>query len=571
MNRFLDEIEELRVGGMPLRDFLVFEDVSLWQFLPSWCAPAVFRTIELVRLLDQLVAELRPSELRYFPIEDETDRIWVGVIESIGNKYGIPVQPHKVVLNPFRKACIAQSLRSWGAGFWIKQLQSFLDRRLFARKQKEVETRKTVVCATLGLRHWVKNPNSGRNYDEQFFPLLEAFRTKGWDRFLLVDCLNLPSRVLDQRNPDSPPDVCWRNFGFYSKLKMGSLYSAWRFVYSHWQTLKRDSTFSAALQYEGVSLWPALECEFRTLFFDRVLSSIYFLKTAKNLIRQEQPSVVVATYETGPWERALLIEAKKLGIPTVGLQHGMIFGNHTDYMHARLNVDQPPRSGAFVVPDVTCVWGSFWKNILLNPGRYPDSRVAITGNWRWDGGPQTQRAKVPQSTKKQVAILPTAFDVNEFVRICLSTLRSMPECSPLIRLHPACYPALVVQTIRACGFPDDILVQTPLNTLLLESHLVIGQFSTVIGEALLMDRPVILGNFQNRHFTTRFHDSGACLYVTRSEELGPAIVALLKDPAALEKLERARQSLVQDMFYDRDGQAAVRVADAVESVSRSRA
>ena len=68
----------------------------------------------------------------------------------------------------------------------------------------------------------------------------------------------------------------------------------------------------------------------------------------------------------------MLIEAARAGIPSVGLQHGMIFENNYDYMHVDTGHDSA--LSAFTVPRKTCVWGELWREALTGNGTYPTRR-----------------------------------------------------------------------------------------------------------------------------------------------------------------------------------------------------
>ena len=45
------------------------------------------------------------------------------------------------------------------------------------------------------------------------------------------------------------------------------------------------------------------------------------------------PDVAVTYAEAGGWGRALMLEARRRGIPSVGLQHGFIYRHWLNYLH----------------------------------------------------------------------------------------------------------------------------------------------------------------------------------------------------------------------------------------------
>jgi len=72
-NELFNRLQEAHVAGTTLVDFVRYDDVSVWQFLPSYIWPVFFRTVELVHLLNQIVSESTPRTIRVFTADDGTD------------------------------------------------------------------------------------------------------------------------------------------------------------------------------------------------------------------------------------------------------------------------------------------------------------------------------------------------------------------------------------------------------------------------------------------------------------------------------------------------------------------
>ncbi len=60
-----------------------------------------------------------------------------------------------------------------------------------------------------------------------------------------------------------------------------------------------------------------------------------------------RPRVVVTYAEAGGWGRAIVLESRRRGIPSVGLQHGFIYRHWLNYLHEpdemAPDVEQPRR------------------------------------------------------------------------------------------------------------------------------------------------------------------------------------------------------------------------------------
>jgi len=412
-----------------------------------------------------------------------------------------------------------------------------------------------------------------RKYDEQFYPLLPALRAAGWSRFVMVDCQDSPESELRERMRNGEAGVRWRRYSSYRPRGDATVAKA-RAMFAHmWQVLQDDPQFAEDFRYRGVSLMPALRQQLHWAFHDLLPRCAELLATASQMLAQEQPDAVIATYETGPWERALIIQAARAGIPTVGLQHGMIFDNHYDYMHCRITTDPITSPAGFVVPKITCIWGPFWKENLTKFGHYPPEAVVVTGNWRYDCIAEITRgmgiARLKQEfgivpEKKVVLILSASQSYIDYIRHCLQVLVTRPECTPLIKLHPDDNPVPVYEMLRQFGYPDKVLIQGQLIEALMVADLVISQISTAVSEAALLGKEIVLVNFQNLKGSEAYVRDGICLYVTDPAELASAIEQGLNDPCIQAKLRAARSEFISRYFFKTDGYAAQRVAEVLE-------
>ena len=403
-------------------------------------------------------------------------------------------------------------------------------------------------------------------------PLLPLLRLSGWRDFLLIDCEDSSQSELNARMEDGEPDVSWRAFSSYME-KNSKTQEQSRIVFREMlHTLKTDQEFLADFRYRNVTLMPALGIELEKAFHLRLPRCAAMLDAASQILAEERPSAVIATYETGPWARAIIIQASRAGIPTLGLQHGMIFDNHYDYMHRRVTVDPANNPIGFALPNVTCVWGPFWKEVLTESGHYPREAVAVTGNWRYDHISEMMTMDV-QEAKRQlgfpadrriVLVLSAGLNTLDFIRLCLETISKRPDCSPMIKLHPGSdSPGPVRELLSKLGFPLSILIEGRLHESILSADLVISQISTAVGEAALLNRPVVLANLENLAGAEAYVESGICLYATDPDQLAVAVGKGLDDAQTLGQLAQARKEFVSRYFYKLDGCASQRVAETL--------
>lgn len=598
-NDLLNRLQEVRVAGKTLLEFVRCENVSMWQFLPSYVWPTFFLAVEMIDLLGRIVDDVRPQVIRVFSANHYPAPLWREAVQAVGECYGVPVFTVDPVHVPISihdlQQHIVNSLRRVGVGelvLWVRRMLYQTTNMLSIRVRFSKDMPKglsnahsscrKLLLVTLGRRHWVPDPlDPSRKYDEQMFPLLPALQRAGWSNFVAIDCENSSVRELQRRMREEEPDVPWRAFSSYRRQR-DSTKKRTKLIFARmWQLLQQDHEFLEDFRYRGVQLMPVLREELRRAFLEILPECAEMLATAARILKEEHPDAVIATYETGPWARALIIQAARASIPTLGLQHGMIFDTHYDYMHRHITCDPTVNPSGFVVPEVTCVWGSFWKQVLTRAGSYPPGAVVVTGNWRYDRIAGMARAidinKIKSSfgivpENKVVLILSSGQSVVDYVRQCLQVLGTRSELTPLIKLHSVDDPKPVREMLQEMGYPDDVLVEERLIEAMMAADLVISQTSTAVGEAALLDRPVVLVNFLklSNIGAEAYVESGICLYATNLQELTTAVEKALVDPLAVAQMSRARTGFISRYFFKIDGCAAQRVAEALETRSLTR-
>ena len=282
------------------------------------------------------------------------------------------------------------------------------------------------------------------------------------------------------------------------------------------------------------------------------------------------------TFETGPYQRALLVEARRAGVPVVGLMHGHISENNTHYRHNRVNASSDSENGGFTVPDITCVWADRYRKELVQSGSYPESSVKVTGNWQYDylfsNCDKALIAKPDDFLEVgglgSVLICTSRQDSANFIRRILEFLKSCDTTRVIVKPHPLEPHDKIEALLASDDFSFAEIYDGSIHHALNMADLVITQPSTVIFEALLLRKPVILIDpLGNKGFESVVA-SGACVFLQSLNELEPAVTGLLtcrdRQLALLNNLDHFRA----EYFYKPGEHASAKVADAVDELIR---
>jgi hypothetical protein len=92
------------------------------------------------------------------------------------------------------------------------------------------------------------------------------------------------------------------------------------------------------------------------------------------------PSAVVTYAEAGGWGRALMLEARRRRIPSVGLQHGFIYRHWLNYLHEPDEMTAAGADRGCPIPDRTLVFDRYAESHLRSAGHFPDRALQVAGN-----------------------------------------------------------------------------------------------------------------------------------------------------------------------------------------------
>jgi surface carbohydrate biosynthesis protein len=287
-----------------------------------------------------------------------------------------------------------------------------------------------------------------------------------------------------------------------------------------------------------------------------------------------KPKVFFTICEYGPEQYMGIAAAKKLGIKTVALQHGVIHPSHNGYYHHLENISKTDEDFTnYVLPDITCVQGEYEKRILLKYG-YPKEKVVVTGQPRYDLLYYADKIYDKKQIFKQLELDPNkelivwttqthglSLEENKKnINAIYSTAKALKNVQLVIKLHPGEDQGAALYKKNESFNPIIKGKEMDTYALLYACDLMITRHSTTAMEAVALNKPVIVLNLSGEQDPVEYVEEGVALGVYKEEDLKSAIEKLLQDDSELAK---NRAKYIEKYLYKIDGKASERVVNVI--------
>lgn len=314
----------------------------------------------------------------------------------------------------------------------------------------------------------------------------------------------------------------------------------------------------------GVDLGPSLASQVADLARVSYAGHIRSVSRLRSLIGRLQPAAILLAdeYQRHDWLTAARLE----GVPTVAVQHGMIYRWHNGYMHR----DRPDQ---LRLASRTYVFGEWERRLLTETSIYHEDEVRVSGSPRLDlvphGVPDRDgvRAELGVAPGDRLVVISGTWGpiYRRFhYPIALAKLldRPLPRVHLVVKLHPGeldegPYRAVVEGVAAARGFeppPITIVQSVDLYRLLRAADAHVGVHSTVLTEAAVTGTLNLLADTLAASDLLGYVEAGVAIPV---RDGGDLLAALDAGPSGAATPE-ARQAFLDDHF--RPGSASERIA-----------
>jgi len=294
-------------------------------------------------------------------------------------------------------------------------------------------------------------------------------------------------------------------------------------------------------------------------------------RAAEATLAALRPAVLFTNREAS--RTAWLAAARRAGVPSVSIQHGMIYPNSPEYFQAQ-------RRGR-VRPDITCVFGEYERDLLVSGAGFEPGGVVVTGSPRPvatrtsdDGEDRTAvRRELGIDAADRLLLVSVAHnevlgELHTFATLERLLGGPLPGVHIVIKLHPQDsaeprHAAFFEGLAAAAGSAPprvSIVRDMDLYRLLRAADAHLGQFSTVLSDAVVAGTPNMIAVGQAYADALGYVAAGVATPVRSVAD----VLAFMADPRPASP--HARQRFLEAHF--RPGDATERLAGVLREAIR---
>jgi hypothetical protein len=357
-----------------------------------------------------------------------------------------------------------------------------------------------------------------------------------------------------------------------SRAALGSRLDLWRRRRELAAALTTGDAIRAASTFRGCDLWDVVAPQLHEVAMLQWPWSARAMDEAAAALDSLLPRAAVTYAEAGGWGRALILECRRRGVPSIGLQHGFIYRHWLNYRHEPDEIEPLGTDRGCPIPDRTLLFDRFAEQYLLEAGHFPAGALRVTGNARLDDlaaqvallrpGRSAVRAELEIGAQESMALLAAKYsEVRAQLPELVAVVRERPDMRLIIKPHPAETPELYQPAIAGAANVAIAGAGTDLARLLTAADAIVTRNSTVAIDGLALGLPALVLGLPNN--LSPFVDAGAMAGATGMDEIRARLHALLYDGTARRALIEAGAAFARRFQIGSDGHAARRAADEI--------
>ncbi len=329
-----------------------------------------------------------------------------------------------------------------------------------------------------------------------------------------------------------------------------------------------------ALSHRGVPLGPDAMASFRDTFLRQFPWTIRSFLEVEEVLLRERPDVLVLYAESSGLGRAAVAAARAHGIPSVAVQHGIMYPQYYSHEHAPDELERDP----VPIPTRTAVFGELAKELLMRRGSYPEERIVVTGSPKFDALVQGASGYDPAATRRAIGVpegvrflvLATRWSaVSPVYEELVRAVEGLSGVLLFVKPHQAESPRAYEEVVKRLSAERTRILSGDHNLLelLFASDGLITVDSFASSEALVLGRSVLVLNLPGN--LGPLVDRGVALGVRRGESIAKALEKLLFDTETARGLETKREEYLREFAFGADGRSTERIVEYILNEGKS--
>ena len=565
---WIKRLRHAEVDGMPLRRRFTYRGDSLWWFTEIYLHKqqiilSLFRTIAA---LEHLISLEHPKAIALA----RADRITAAVAPQIAAGHGIALTgtARRPITSRVRLARMQTRAR------WL-QMAALAGR---ARSRGSSAPANRASVAAFVHRAFLKPALEG-HVEAYIGPVLAALEQRlaaGG-----IACVSLgPAENFSARrwwHPLAAEQSGTSNPTIESLAPIESLAGSrglWRLRKQNLRALWNSDALRGASVIRHCDCWPVVREELAGVALLQWPWSARAMDEAGAALDALRPAAALTYAEAGGWGRALMLECRRRGIASAGLQHGFIYRHWLNYLHEpdEMTADpEQPSDLGFPRPDRTLLFDDYAKHHLATAGRFPAESLVVTGSPRLDALVAADRSlddlliadarSTAGAADGLLMLVVTKYrEAEAALRALLDAAAGLPDLRLAIKTHPAETPGAYAEAVAGRRHVKVLPPSAPLAPLLRASRAVVTVNSTVALDAAVLNVPVLVIGLPNN--LSPFVEAGVMAGAGLAE-LRPALQRILYDQDFRLQLAHSREAFLSRFRIGSDGRAAGRSADAI--------
>lgn len=363
--------------GKTIQQWFQVNDLSYWWFVDPIISPKFDQIALFIDRLELCIQKYNPEILELDGYFDKLD--------IIKNMCEINKIIFKLNMESYYKFLLKYKIQKLKR----KKFYSIITKNKYKKRVKIYNNIKsnfvpkknsTIITSYSLQRKKAIDINSGKTKNEEFFiqPILNELKNND-QNCICIDLdytLKGDTSILKERIKSEddwiPIDILLNNKKNKNTLKTISILKK-----SVNELINYD--LKSRFLYKKISIWEYLKPYFEDIFLEPYLPSyIHLIEELEKFLNELRPKMIIQVYEPGPLAKAFVVVGEKLGIKTIGVQHGNFLKSQADYMMKNIRTKNYLIGNP--ISDSTLVFGEYYKKMLNEFGNYPLDKIHVTGN-----------------------------------------------------------------------------------------------------------------------------------------------------------------------------------------------